>query len=144
MISARSRALNVMRRDNISELTARINDDGWESSYSNWLRVSRLNVQDAIFVFSVGGGNVEQAVSINIVRSLELARRVGASILGVVGRDGGYTAKVADACVIIPTFSEEMVTPLVEAFQAVVWHMLVSHPKLKMNEARWESTLALA
>jgi D-sedoheptulose 7-phosphate isomerase len=130
--------------DNISELTARINDDGWESSYSNWLRVSRLNVQDAIFVFSVGGGNVEQAVSINIVRSLELARRVGASILGVVGRDGGYTAKVADACVIIPTFSEEMVTPLVEAFQAVVWHMLVSHPKLKMNEARWESTLALA
>jgi D-sedoheptulose 7-phosphate isomerase len=130
--------------DNVAELTARINDDGWESCYANWLRVSRLNAQDAVFVFSVGGGNFEKRISMNLVRSLDLAIRARANILGVLGRDGGYTAKVADACVIIPTFSEEMVTPLAEAFQAVVWHMIVSHPRLKINEAKWESTMAPA
>lgn len=129
--------------DNISELTARTNDDGWETCYSNWLRVSRLNAQDAVFVFSVGGGSIAQQVSMNIVRSLELATQTGAGIFGVVGRDGGYTAQVADACIIIPTMSEDMVTPLVEAFQAVVWHLIVSHPKLRKNKTKWESVPAL-
>src|SRR5215468_995443 len=115
--------------DNISELTARINDDGWENCYANWLRVSRLSAQDAVFVFSVGGGSLARGISTNIVRSLDFAKHVGAGILGVVGRDGGYTAQVADVCVIIPTIVEEMITPLVEAFQAVVWHLIVSHPR---------------
>lgn len=130
--------------DNVSELTARINDDGLESCYANWLRISRLNAQDAVFVLSVGGGNVHLGISINIVRSLELASQVGAKILGVVGHEGGYTAEVADVYVLIPTISDDTVTPLVEAFQAVVWHLIVSHPKLKLNETKWESTLALA
>lgn len=129
--------------DNVSELTARTNDDGWETSYSNWLCVSRLNAQDAVFVFSVGGGSIAQRVSMNIVRSLELATQAGAGIFGVVGRDGGYTAQVADACIIIPTLLEDMVTPLVEAFQAVVWHLIVSHPKLRLHKAKWESVPAL-
>ncbi|HYK35342.1 SIS domain-containing protein [Alloacidobacterium sp.] len=130
--------------DNISELTARTNDDGWETCYSNWLRVSRLNAQDAVFVFSVGGGSIAQGVSMNIVHSLELATQVGAKIFGVVGRDGGHTAQVADACIVIPTILEDMVTPIVEAFQAVVWHLIVSHPRLKMNKTKWESVPALA
>jgi D-sedoheptulose 7-phosphate isomerase len=125
--------------DNVSELTARTNDDGWENCYADWLRVSRLNAQDSVFVFSVGGGSIAQDISVNIVRSLQLARDVGAQILGVVGRDGGYTAQVADVCVVIPTIFEDMVTPLVEAFQAVVWHLIVSHPKLRVNKMKWES-----
>jgi D-sedoheptulose 7-phosphate isomerase len=128
--------------DNVSELTARTNDDGWESSYANWLRVSRLSARDAVFVFSVGGGNIAQGVSVNIVRSLELATQVEARILGVVGRDGGYTAQVADACLIIPTMFEDMVTPLAETVQAVVWHLLVSHPRLRLHKAKWESVPA--
>ena len=126
--------------DNVSELTARINDDGWETSFVNWLRISKLNAKDAVFVFSVGGGNVEKNISANIVRSLELAQQVKAKIVGVVGRDGGYTKKVADACVVIPTVDPETVTPHTEAFQAVVWHLIVTHPELKACEMKWEST----
>jgi D-sedoheptulose 7-phosphate isomerase len=126
--------------DNVSELTARTNDDGWDSCYANWLRVSRLNARDAVFVFSVGGGSITPTVSMNIVRSLELATQVGARILGVVGRDGGYTAQVADVCIVIPTILGDLVTPLVEAFQAVIWHLIVSHPRLRLNQAKWEST----
>jgi D-sedoheptulose 7-phosphate isomerase len=129
--------------DNVSELTARINDDGWESCYADWLRGSRINAQDAVFVFSVGGGSRERNISVNLVRSLELAQRVGARILGVVGRDGGYTAEAADVCIVIPTISEDTVTPLVESFQAVVWHLIVSHPRLKSNEMKWESEAVL-
>jgi len=126
--------------DNVSELTARTNDNGWDSCYVDWLRVSRLNAQDAVFVFSVGGGDLARGISGNIVRSLELARCVGARILGVVGRDGGHTAQVADACVIIPSILEDMITPLTEALQAVIWHLIVSHPRLKLNKMKWEST----
>jgi D-sedoheptulose 7-phosphate isomerase len=126
--------------DNVSELTARINDDGWESCYANWLRGSRLRREDALFVFSVGGGNLEKNISANIVESLKLAKRIGAKVLGVVGRDGGYTAQVADACVVIPTLSADTVTAHAESFQAVVWHLLVSHPHLKRNEMKWEQT----
>jgi D-sedoheptulose 7-phosphate isomerase len=126
--------------DNVSELTARVNDDGWETSFAAWLRGSRVREGDAIFVFSVGGGNREKNVSMNIVRALELARSRGAKILGVVGRDGGFTAEVGDAVVIIPTLSADTVTPHAEAFQAVVWHLIVSHPRLKANEMKWEST----
>jgi D-sedoheptulose 7-phosphate isomerase len=126
--------------DNVSELTARINDDGWESSYANWLRGSRLRTGDTVFVFSVGGGVVRERVSMNLVESLKLARRTGATILGVVGRDGGYTAEVADACLVVPTLSDDMVTAHTESFQAVIWHLLVSHPRLKRNEMKWERT----
>jgi D-sedoheptulose 7-phosphate isomerase len=126
--------------DNVSELTARINDDGWDSSYANWLRGSKLGPNDCLFVFSVGGGNLEKNISANIVRSLKLAKEVGARILGVVGRDGGYTAQVADGCIVIPTLSPDTVTAHAEAFQAVVWHLIVSHPNLKKNEMKWEST----
>jgi D-sedoheptulose 7-phosphate isomerase len=124
--------------DNVSELTARINDDGWESCYANWLRGSRLRMGDAVFVFSVGGGDVSRRVSANIVESLKLAERVGARIAGIVGRDGGYTAQVADACVVIPTVSDDTVTAHAESFQAVIWHLLVSHPRLRRNEMKWE------
>ncbi len=126
--------------DNVSELTARINDDGWESCYANWLRGSRLRQEDALFVFSVGGGSLEKNISANIVESLKLAKRVGAKVLGVVGRDGGYTAQVADACVVIPTLSADTVTAHAESFQAVIWHLVVSHPRLKRNEMKWEQT----
>lgn len=126
--------------DNVSELTARTNDDGWDSSFVNWLKGSRLRSSDLVFVFSVGGGNLEKNISVNIVRSLQLAKEVGAKIVGIVGKDGGYTAKVADAAVIIPTHSEESVTPHAESFQATVWHLIVSHPKVKQNEMKWEST----
>jgi len=125
--------------DNVSELTARVNDDGWETAFSKWLQVSRLNSKDGILVFSVGGGNAEKNISANIVSALKLAQKVDARILGVVGRDGGYTAKTADACVIVPTVNAETVTPHTEAFQAVVWHMLVSHPALLANPMKWES-----
>jgi D-sedoheptulose 7-phosphate isomerase len=125
--------------DNVSELTARINDDGWETIFANWLRGSRLNAKDGLFVFSVGGGNAEKNVSINLVRALQYARQVGAKVLGVVGRDGGYTAQVADACVIVPTVNDATVTPHTEGFQAVIWHLIVSHPDMKMSEMKWES-----
>jgi D-sedoheptulose 7-phosphate isomerase len=125
--------------DNVSELTARINDDGWDTCYANWLRGSRLCAQDAVFVFSVGGGNSERHISMNLVASLRLALETRARILGVVGRDGGYTAQVADACIVIPTVSPETVTPHTEEFQAVIWHLLVSHPRLRAHEMKWES-----
>jgi len=125
--------------DNVSELTARINDDGWDSCYAAWLRGSNLSARDAVFVFSVGGGNAERGISTNLVASLELAREMGASIYGVVGRDGGHTAQVADVCVIIPTLTAESVTPHTEEFQAVVWHLLVSHPRLQRHAMKWES-----
>lgn len=125
--------------DNASELTARVNDDGWDSSFSKWLEVSRLGTADVLMVFSVGGGNLEKNISANIVKALQLAQKVGAKVIGIVGRDGGYTAKVADACVIVPTVNPETVTPHTEAFQAVVWHLIVSHPALKMHEMKWES-----
>ncbi len=125
--------------DNVSELTARVNDDGWDTSYANWLRISNLNEQDLIFVFSVGGGNLEKNISVNILKSLQLAKKRGSQICGVVGRDGGYTAQVADACVVIPTVNSNTVTPHTESFQAVIWHLLVSHPDLKRYEMKWES-----
>jgi D-sedoheptulose 7-phosphate isomerase len=125
--------------DNVSELTARINDEGWESCYAQWLRGSHLSRRDGVFVFSVGGGNAERKVSLNLVASLALARQVGARILGIVGRDGGTTAQVADACLVLPTLSAETVTPHTEEFQAVVWHLLVSHPRLRRHEMKWES-----
>ena len=128
--------------DNVAELTARVNDEGWESVFVNWLKGSRLDAKDMIFVFSVGGGSLEHNVSPNLVRALEYARGIGAQILGVVGRDGGYTAQVADACVIIPTINPETITPHAEAFQAVVWHLLVSHPAVKVAQTKWESTPA--
>jgi D-sedoheptulose 7-phosphate isomerase len=125
--------------DNVSELTARTNDEGWASVFVEWLKVSRLTAKDGVVVFSVGGGNLEKNISPNLVTALQYAKSVGAKIAGIVGRDGGYTAKVADACVIIPTVNPETVTPHSEAFQAVVWHLLVSHPKLKVNQTKWES-----
>jgi len=125
--------------DNVSELTARINDDGWETSYRNWLQGSRLKKEDMIFVFSVGGGDAERKISTNLVAALQYGRQVGARICGVVGRDGGFTAYVSDACVLIPVVNAETVTPHTESFQALVWHLLVSHPKLKAAEMKWES-----
>jgi D-sedoheptulose 7-phosphate isomerase len=126
--------------DNVSELTARTNDEGWESVFVEWLKGSRLRSDDGVFVFSVGGGSLEKNISPNLVRALQYAHEVGAAIVGVVGRDGGYTATVADACVIVPTVNPDTVTPHSEAFQAVVWHLLVSHPLLKAAPAKWEST----
>jgi D-sedoheptulose 7-phosphate isomerase len=126
--------------DNVSELTARVNDDGWETSFANWLRGSRLKAQDMVFVFSVGGGDLQRNISANIVRALQYAKEVGATICAVVGRDGGYAAQVADACVLIPVVNPETVTPHTESFQALVWHLLVSHPRLKASQMKWEST----
>ena len=123
--------------DNVSELTARINDEGWDTSFANWLQGSRLNDKDLIFVLSVGGGNREANVSVNLVKALEHAKEVGANICGVVGRDGGFTAEVADACVIVPTISGHTVTPLAESFQAIVWHLIVSHPDVQVGETKW-------
>jgi len=125
--------------DNVSELTARTNDDGWTSVFVEWLRVSRLRADDLVMVFSVGGGNSEKNVSPNLVTALQYAKAVGTRVVGVVGRDGGYTAQVADACVIVPTVDPANVTPHTEAFQAVVWHLLVSHPTLKVAQTKWES-----
>jgi D-sedoheptulose 7-phosphate isomerase len=124
--------------DNVSELTARTNDEGWETVFAEWLKTSRLGPRDMVFVLSVGGGDLERNVSPNLVRALEHARTVGATICGVVGRDGGFTARVADACVIVPTVNASNVTPHAEAFQGVVWHLLVSHPCLKEVRTKWE------
>jgi D-sedoheptulose 7-phosphate isomerase len=126
--------------DNVSELTARTNDEGWPTIFAEWLKGSRLNAKDGLLIFSVGGGNVEKNVSPNLVAAIQLARQTGASVLGIVGRDGGYTAREATACVIVPTVNPEHVTPHSEAFQAVVWHLFVSHPKLKVARTKWEST----
>ena len=126
--------------DNVSELTARTNDEGWDTVFIEWLKTSRLSDKDAVFVFSVGGGNLEKNVSPNLVRALQHAKLVGAAITGVVGRDGGYTATVADVCLIVPTVNAETITPHSEAFQAVIWHLLVSHPDLKASQTKWEST----
>jgi len=125
--------------DNVSELTARTNDEGWASVFAEWLRGSRLVNRDALLIFSVGGGNLEKNVSPNLVAALQLAKEVGATILGIVGKDGGYTAQVADACVVVPTVNPVNITPHQEAFQAVLWHLLVSHPALKVNPTKWES-----
>jgi D-sedoheptulose 7-phosphate isomerase len=130
--------------DNVSELTARTNDEGWETVFVAWLQGSHLQARDMLFVFSVGGGSLERNVSPNLVRALQYAKQVGARIAGVVGRDGGFTAKVADACVVIPTVNPDNITPHAEAFQAVVWHLLVSHPSLKQAQTKWESTAAFA
>jgi D-sedoheptulose 7-phosphate isomerase len=125
--------------DNVSELTARINDDGWESIFVEWLKVSRLDNKDAVFILSVGGGNVEKNISLNLVAAANHAKAIGAKVIGILGRDGGHTARVADASVIVPTVNPETVTPHAEAFQAVIWHLLVSHPLLKASDAKWES-----
>jgi len=125
--------------DNVSELTARTNDEGWGTIFAKWLEVSKLKAKDMLLVLSVGGGNLEKNVSPNLVSALQYAKEVGAKVMGIVGRDGGYTGKVADACVIIPTPNPENTTPHAEAFQAVVWHLLVSHPKLKTAQTKWES-----
>src|SRR5256885_8904742 len=126
--------------DNVSELTARTNDEGWRTVFGEWLKGSRLNAKDALLVFSVGGGNAEKNVSPNLVTALELAKERGAAVLGIVGRDGGYTAQVADVCIIVPTVNPMTTTPHTEAFQAVLWHLLVSHPALKTAQTKWEST----
>lgn len=125
--------------DNVSELTARVNDEGWDTCYANWLRCSRLSKEDMVFVFSVGGGDARNNISANLVRALEHAQEVGATICGVVGRDGGYTARVADSCVLVPVVNPSGVTPHTESFQAMIWHLLVSHPKLRVAEMKWES-----
>jgi D-sedoheptulose 7-phosphate isomerase len=128
--------------DNVSELTARTNDDGWETVFSGWLRISRLSVSDALLILSVGGGNAEKNVSVNLIRAIDYAKTIGTIVLGIVGRDGGYTKQRADCFVRIPTVNEALVTPLAEAFQAVVWHALCSHPVLAMQKAKWESISA--
>lgn len=126
--------------DNVSELTARTNDEGWASVFVEWLKVSKLNPKDILFIFSVGGGSLEKNISTNLVEALKYSKLIGSKIVGVVGRDGGYTAQVAEACVIIPTVNLDNVTPHSEAFQAIVWHLLVSHPNLKENQTKWESS----
>jgi len=123
--------------DNVSELTARINDEGWDTAFAKWLEGSRLSDKDLIFIFSVGGGNREMNVSVNLVRALEYAKEVGASICGIVGRDGGFTAHIADACAIVPMISAHTVTPLSESFQAIIWHLIVSHPDVQVGETKW-------
>lgn len=125
--------------DNVSELTARINDEGWGTIFVEWLKISKLRENDAVFVLSVGGGDIEKNISPNLVLALQYTKVIGAKILGVVGRDGGYTAQVADACIIVPTVNPKTITPHTEAFQAVIWHLLVSHPKLQTNQTKWES-----
>ncbi len=124
--------------DNVSELTARVNDDGWDSTFVNWLKGSRLNSNDCILIFSVGGGNIEKQISVNLVNAVKYAKEVGSSVIGIVGKDGGYTAKVADACLIIPTVNKETITPHAESFQAVIWHLIVTHPSIKSFEMKWE------
>ncbi len=125
--------------DNVSELTARVNDDGWETVFVNWLKGSRLGARDMVFIFSVGGGDLERNISPNLVRALQYAREVGATVCGIVGRDGGFTRKVADACLVVPAVNPATVTPHTEAFQAVIWHLLVSHPSLQAAPMKWES-----
>ncbi|MDB5303833.1 MAG: gmhA1 [Phycisphaerales bacterium] len=128
--------------DNVSELTARVNDESWESVFASWLQGSRLNARDLVFILSVGGGDLERNISPNLVRAVQYAKEVHATVVGVVGRDGGYTARVADACVIVPTVNPMNVTPHAEAFQAIVWHLLVSHPALKASATKWEAAAA--
>lgn len=125
--------------DNVSELTARVNDEGWESVFVRWLEISSLSAKDAVMVFSVGGGHQEKNISMNIVEALNFSKKAGAKIIGIVGRDGGYTKKMADACVLVPVVNPETVTPHTESFQAVIWHLIVSHPKFKTNKGKWES-----
>ena len=125
--------------DNVSELTARTNDEGWQTIFVEWLKISKLKPKDVLFIFSVGGGSIEKNISPNLVEAIKLAKSVGAKVTGILGRDGGYTAQAADACVIVPTVNPETITPHSEAFQAVIWHLLVSHPKLKANQTKWES-----
>ena len=125
--------------DNVSELTARINDEGWEGVFAEWLKTSRMSARDAILIFSVGGGNVEKNVSVNLVRAIEEAKRAGAKVFGIVGKDGGYTKTAADECVVIPVVSPDRITPHTEGLCAVVWHLLVSHPALKVSQTKWES-----
>jgi D-sedoheptulose 7-phosphate isomerase len=125
--------------DNVSELTARVNDDGWESVFVEWLKGSHLNNEDGVFVLSVGGGNQEKNVSVNLVRAVEYAKKTGAKVIGIIGRDGGYTGKVADACVIVPTVNAATVTAHTEAFQGVIWHLIVSDPRMRATEMKWES-----
>ena len=127
--------------DNVSELTARTNDDGWASVFVEWLKISRLQARDVLFIFSVGGGNLKENISPNLVEAIKFAKTIGAKVTGVVGRDGGFTAQASEACVIIPTVNLDTITPHTEAFQAVVWHLLVSHPKLKVNQTKWESAV---
>ena len=127
--------------DNVSELTARTNDDGWATVFSEWLKVSKLQPKDALFIFSVGGGSLENNISPNLVEAIKLAKSVGTVVVGVVGRDGGYTAQVADAFVLVPTVNPDTITPHSEAFQSLVWHLLVSHPKLKTHQTKWESAI---
>ena len=124
--------------DNVSELTARINDEGWDTSYSNWLKASRISANDCLFVFSVGGGSIEPPVSVNLVKAVQLAKEVGASVVGVVGRTGGAVRDLANASVLIPTGEPKFTTPQAEGLQALVWHLVVSHPDLAVNEAKWE------
>lgn len=126
--------------DNVSELTARVNDEGWDVTIINWLKVSRFNSNDCIFVFSVGGGNLEKNISANLVKVVQEAKRIGAKVVGVVGKDGGYTKEVGDAVIVVPTVSSERITPHTEGFQAVIWHLLISHPKVQINPTKWEST----
>ena len=125
--------------DNVSELTARANDEGWDTIFSEWLKISRLNNNDLVFVLSVGGGNLEKKISTNLIYAIDYAKLIGAKITGIVGRDGGYTAKNANECIIIPIVNDNAITPHSEAFQAVIWHLIVSHPKLKTVETKWES-----
>jgi D-sedoheptulose 7-phosphate isomerase len=125
--------------DNVSELTARVNDEGWETTLSNWLKVSKLSERDGLLVFSVGGGSEAKSISMNLVNAMRAAKDVGATVVAIVGKDGGYAREVADAAIIVPTVNSELITPLTEGFQAVVWHMLVSHPVLQVNTAKWES-----
>jgi D-sedoheptulose 7-phosphate isomerase len=126
--------------DNVSELTARVNDESWETVFVNWLKGSRLRKEDLVFVFSVGGGSLEKNISPNLVRAVQYAKEIGAAVCGVVGRDGGYTAKMADACVVVPTVNPDNVTPHAESFQATIWHLLVSHPTIKAAQTKWESS----
>ena len=125
--------------DNVSELTARTNDEGWSTVFSEWLKISKLSEKDMLFIFSVGGGNLKKKVSTNLVEALKYGKSIGSKIVGIVGRDGGYTAKVSDTCLIIPTVNPKTVTPHSEAFQSIIWHLLVSHPKLKSKQTKWES-----
>jgi len=125
--------------DNVSELTARINDDGWESVFTEWLKGCRLNKNDGVFVFSVGGGDEKNNISVNLIRALQYSRTTGAKILGIVGRDGGFTRQVADVCIVVPIVNINAITPHTEEFQSVVWHLIVSHPKMRLSEMKWES-----
>jgi D-sedoheptulose 7-phosphate isomerase len=123
--------------DNVAELTARTNDEGWQTVFSGWLQVSKLNSKDCLFILSVGGGNKEKNVSPNLIEAIDLAKEVGARVTGIVGRDGGYTAQNADVCLVVPTVNPGTVTPHSESFQSVIWHLMVSHPKLKSNPTKW-------